>query len=57
MMNGSIFRRADDYGGGLRDQRTKQSEMDSLMKMSLEYANANNNDDDADDSKNKESDF
>ena len=52
-MNGSLFRRADDYGGGFRDQRTKQSEMDSLMQMSLEYAG---NNDDEDDQKNKEAD-
>ena len=53
LMNGSLFRRADDYGGGFRDQRTKQSEMDSLMQMSLEYAG---NNEDEEDQKNKEAD-
>ena len=37
LMSGSQFHRADDYGGGFKDQRTKQSEMDDLMKMSLDY--------------------
>ena len=45
LMSGRLFQRADDYGGGFQDQRTKQSEMDSLMQMSLEYTN---NDDEND---------
>lgn len=49
LMSGSMFHRADDYGGGFKDQRTKQSEMDDLMKMSLDY-----DDDDENENENKE---
>ena len=31
------FRRKDDYGGGLDDQRTNQDEMDQLMKPCLDF--------------------
>ena len=33
----NMFSRADDYGGGLEDQRTNQDEMDQLMKPCLDF--------------------
>lgn len=44
-VEGSMFRRKDDYGGGLDDQRTNQDEMDQLMKPCLDFDDDDEEDD------------